>query len=67
MKAFFSFFFGGDATRDLNEVVGVEQSAKLSLYTTKTLSLSEYIEKCVSTFGISTVSSVFRCIIVNIN
>lgn len=48
VKAFFSFFFGGDATRDLNEVVGVEQSAKLSLYTTKSLSLNEYIDKCVS-------------------
>jgi hypothetical protein len=48
LKAFFSFFFGGDATRDLNEKIGVEQSAQLTLYTTKNLSLKEYIEKCVS-------------------
>ncbi|KAI6224867.1 Neuroblastoma-amplified sequence [Aphelenchoides besseyi] len=47
LKAFFSFFFGGDATADLSEKVGVEQSAHLTLYTTRNLTLSEYIEKCL--------------------
>lgn len=50
IKAMFSFFFGGDATSDLNEKIGVEQSAQLALYATKSLTLAEYIEKCVSLF-----------------
>ncbi|KAI6180922.1 Sec39 domain-containing protein [Aphelenchoides besseyi] len=48
LKAFFSFFFGGDATADLSEKVGVEQSAHLTLYTTRNLTLAEYIEKCLA-------------------
>ncbi|KAI6229085.1 Neuroblastoma-amplified sequence [Aphelenchoides fujianensis] len=48
LKAFFSFFFGGDATADLSEKLGVEQSAHLTLYTTRTLSLAQYIEKCLN-------------------
>lgn len=50
LKAFFSFFFGSDFYVDLNEKLGVEQSATLALYKTQVLTCAEYIEKCVRLF-----------------
>ena len=51
LKAFFSFFFGSDFYVDLNEKLGVEQSATLALYKTQILMDAEYIEKCASFFA----------------
>lgn len=44
VKALMASFFGGSPSEELNEKVGVEQSVQLALFTTRNITLADYIE-----------------------